>query len=73
MDSEIYKVLRKKLSEDCTFWYSKYRQTLEQAKALNTKEAVIANGGFDAPVRFFQAGLIHGWYGKRLSGDERPD
>jgi tRNA (cmo5U34)-methyltransferase len=36
-------------------------------------EAVIANGGFDAPVRFFQAGLIHGWYGKRLSGDERPD
>ena len=36
-------------------------------------EAIIANGGFEAPVRFFQAGLIHGWYGKRLSGDERPD
>jgi tRNA (cmo5U34)-methyltransferase len=28
--------------------------------------AIIAAGGFDAPVRFFQAGLIHGWYARRV-------
>lgn len=28
-------------------------------------EAIIAAGGFDAPVRFFQAGLIHGWLAAR--------
>jgi len=25
-------------------------------------EAIIRAGGFEAPVRFFQAGLIHGWF-----------
>ena len=28
-------------------------------------EAIIAAGGFGAPVRFFQAGLIHGWISRR--------
>lgn len=27
--------------------------------------SIIGAGGFDAPVRFFQAGLIHGWYATR--------
>jgi tRNA (cmo5U34)-methyltransferase len=26
-------------------------------------EAIMASGGFEAPVRFYQAGLIHAWYG----------
>ena len=30
-------------------------------------EAIIAAGGFEAPVRFFQAGLIHAWFA-RASG-----
>jgi tRNA (cmo5U34)-methyltransferase len=30
-------------------------------------EAIIQAGGFEAPVRFFQAGLIHGWYARRSS------
>lgn len=28
-------------------------------------EAIIQAGGFDAPVRFFQAGLIHAWFAQR--------
>lgn len=28
-------------------------------------EAIIAAGGFEAPVRFFQAGLIHAWFAQR--------
>ena len=28
-------------------------------------EAVIASGGFERPVQFFQAGLIHAWYAIR--------
>ena len=28
---------------------------------------IIMLGGFDLPVPFFQAGLIHGWYAKRTS------
>lgn len=28
-------------------------------------EAIIRAGGFDTPVRFFQAGLIHGWFAQR--------
>ncbi|MBL0094556.1 MAG: class I SAM-dependent methyltransferase [Piscinibacter sp.] len=30
-------------------------------------EAIIRCGGFDAPVQFFQAGLIHAWYSKRTA------
>jgi tRNA (cmo5U34)-methyltransferase len=30
--------------------------------------AIVKAGGFDAPVQFFQAGLIHAWYSKRASG-----
>lgn len=29
-------------------------------------EAIIASGGFEPPVQFFQAGLIHAWYSRRL-------
>lgn len=28
-------------------------------------EAIIAAAGFDTPVQFFQAGLIHAWYSRR--------
>lgn len=28
-------------------------------------EAIIVSGGFESPVQFFQAGLIHAWYSKR--------
>ena len=29
-------------------------------------EALIVSGGFETPVQFFQAGLIHAWYSRRL-------
>jgi tRNA (cmo5U34)-methyltransferase len=32
-------------------------------------EAIIASGGFHAPVQFYQAGLIHAWYCQRLASD----
>ncbi len=28
---------------------------------------IIMRGGFDSPIRFFQAGMIHAWYAKRSS------
>lgn len=31
-----------------------------------TVQALIAAGGFEEPVRFYQAGLIHAWYAQRL-------
>ncbi len=27
-----------------------------------TVEAIIASGGFESPVQFYQAGLIHAWF-----------
>ncbi len=30
-------------------------------------ERIIESGGFESPVRFFQAGLIHAWYSRRSS------
>lgn len=30
-------------------------------------EAIIVSGGFESPVQFFQAGLIHAWYSKRAN------
>jgi tRNA (cmo5U34)-methyltransferase len=30
--------------------------------------SIIQSGGFDAPVTFYQAGLIHAWFSKRASG-----
>ena len=30
-------------------------------------ESIIASGGFEAPVQFFQAGLIHAWFSRRAS------
>lgn len=30
-------------------------------------EAIIRSGGFDAPVRFFQGGLIHAWFASRAA------
>ena len=29
--------------------------------------AIISSGGFESPVQFFQAGLIHAWFAKRTS------
>ncbi|MCX5771264.1 MAG: class I SAM-dependent methyltransferase [Candidatus Hydrogenedentes bacterium] len=29
--------------------------------------SIIESGGFDRPVQFFQAGLIHGWFAKRAT------
>lgn len=31
-----------------------------------TVEALVASAGFDTPVQFYQAGLIHAWYCQRL-------
>ena len=33
--------------------------------APNKIKAIIQSGGFDTPVQFFQAGLIHGWVSAR--------
>lgn len=30
--------------------------------------SIIESGGFEAPIRFFQAGLLHAWFSKRASG-----
>jgi tRNA (cmo5U34)-methyltransferase len=30
-------------------------------------ERIIVSGGFESPVCFFQAGLIHAWYSKRAA------
>ncbi len=30
-------------------------------------ESIIKSGGFEAPVQFFQAGLIHAWFSRRAS------
>jgi len=30
-----------------------------------TVASIIASGGFDSPVHFFQAGLIHGWFARK--------
>ena len=34
-------------------------------------EGIIAEGGFEPPVRFFQAGLIHAWLSTRRGGRQR--
>lgn len=34
---------------------------------------IIRRGGFDAPVQFFQAGMIHGWFGRQSSGPAATD
>lgn len=31
--------------------------------------SIIKSGGFDEPVMFYQAGLIHAWFSKRASGN----
>lgn len=33
---------------------------------------MIVDGGFESPVHFFQAGMIHGWYATRSSGGSAP-
>lgn len=52
---------------------------LEQMRAAYTKDvailpparitSIIRSGGFDNPVMFYQAGLIHAWFSQRKSGD----
>lgn len=54
-------------------------QALEQMRAAYAKDvavlppaqvaSIIKAGGFDNPVLFYQAGLIHGWFSKRLTDD----
>jgi tRNA (cmo5U34)-methyltransferase len=34
---------------------------------------IITLGGFDSPVLFFQAGLIHAWYAKRSPSQASTD
>lgn len=51
---------------------------LEQMRAAYTRDvailppatvaSIIASGGFDDPVRFYQAGLIHAWFARRADG-----
>jgi tRNA (cmo5U34)-methyltransferase len=31
--------------------------------------SLIESGGFEGPVQFFQAGLIHAWFSRRASGN----
>jgi hypothetical protein len=33
--------------------------------------SIIESGGFETPVQFFQAGLIHAWFSERASGNRR--
>lgn len=33
-----------------------------------TVASVIESGGFEPPVQFFQAGLLHAWFSRRSSG-----
>lgn len=33
---------------------------------IRSVEAIIASGGFEPPVQFYQAGLMHAWYCQRL-------
>ena len=57
--------------EDCT------QERLKQMRATYDKDvsilppvtiaAIIESGGFEAPVKFFQAGLIHAWHARRTS------
>ena len=52
-------------------------EKLEQMRATYAKHvsilppltiaALIESGGFETPVQFFQAGLIHAWYSRRTS------
>lgn len=54
-------------------------ERLERARAGYAKDvailppqviaSIIEAGGFEAPVQFFQAGLIHAWFSKRVSGN----
>ncbi len=34
--------------------------------------AIVASGGFETPVRFFQSGLIHSWFARRSAPDLLP-
>lgn len=34
-----------------------------------TVASIVKAGGFESPVQFFQAGLMHAWFAKRLRGD----
>ncbi|MBC8102378.1 MAG: methyltransferase domain-containing protein [Cytophagales bacterium] len=34
-------------------------------------ESILGSGGFDTPTRFFQSLLIHAWYSRRTSSDQK--
>jgi tRNA (cmo5U34)-methyltransferase len=44
-----------------------YRRDVAVIPPKDVRE-IISIGGFESPVRFFQAGLIHAWYARRSSG-----
>jgi tRNA (cmo5U34)-methyltransferase len=54
-------------------------EVLERARAAYAKDvailqpaliaAIIESGGFDPPVQFYQAGLLHAWRSKRSSSN----
>lgn len=45
-----------------------YRRDVAVLPAQDVRD-VIARGGFDSPVLFFQAGMIHAWYAQRSSSE----
>lgn len=42
-----------------------YRHDVAVLSPAKTRD-IISNGGFGPPVQFFQAGMIHAWYARRL-------
>lgn len=50
--------------EDITRMREAYRRDVAMLPPQDVCD-IIMGGGFDAPVRFFQAGMIHAWYAKR--------
>jgi len=53
-------------------WINRMKAAYEKDVAILPTAAVasiIKAGGFETPVQFFQAGLIHAWFAKCTSGD----
>ncbi len=51
-------------------WIERMRETYTTDVAILTPaqvESIIRSGGFEEPIRFFQAGLIHAWFSSRGS------
>lgn len=53
-------------------WMGKMKAAYEKDVAIllpSAVAAIIKSGGFETPVQFFQAGLIHAWFAKCALGD----